>query len=124
MKEKNNKNYYKYTTYILLGLILLTGVIFGYNIHSQTTYTKGVEFGQQNAVSIILNEISQDGFIDINTTNGTQRIVNAQLVQYAQEEVILQIIDEISQNGAVNIYSQEQNLTLVEYVPENNFQQN
>lgn len=128
-EEKFNKkivdkkpNYYKYSTFVLLGLIIISLMFFGLVKMNQNTYIKGVEFGQLNAVNIIVNEVNSKGSISINTSDSILTLVDSNLIDLAKEETLLEIVQEIKTNGAVSIYNQEEDLILIEYLAPSNFE--
>ncbi len=63
-------NYYKYSTYLLLALLIVGGLFYSHISIKHEAYEKGILFGQENTVDIILKKISNDGKITIETKGG------------------------------------------------------
>jgi hypothetical protein len=107
------KNYYKYTTYILIIFIFLG--FLGYSlIQSQTkAFENGIKFGQENAINIILKELSENEKITLQTQEGNITLIplsihNRELIEFNQN-----IIETANQQGYVSLTSGLEQITLI-----------
>jgi hypothetical protein len=102
--EKKNLNYYKITTFILVGTILLVLLGFVGTSVLSSAYDDGVVFGQQNTVNILLNEVNDKGYIEINLgENRTLSLVPSSMIKNAQEELVDVILSSVTEKGYVQI---------------------
>ena len=114
------KNVYKIITFVLLGIILVSGLIFGGNLVLGSAYDSGVVYGEQSAVEYMISEISDKGFVQVNFPNNQSvKLVSSNSIVVGQEEVILEILKTVSDDGYVQLnYGDNESLILVPYVPE------
>lgn len=115
--HKKRFNVYKLITFILISLILLVVLAFGAIKILDNTLSEGVMVGQENAVNIILNEVNEKGFIDINLGNNQ----SVTLVPKGLESKYLvnDIFNSVNGKGFVQISADANNsLVLVPYQPE------
>jgi hypothetical protein len=102
--EKKNLNYYKITTFILVGTILLVLLGFVGTSVLSSAYDDGVVFGQQNTVNILLNEVNDKGYIEINLgENRTLSLVPSSMIKNTQEELVDVILSSVTEKGYVQI---------------------
>ncbi len=117
-KEKKKLNYYKIATFILVGIIVLVLLGFAGTSVLKGAYDEGIIFGQQNAVNVVLNEVNEKGFIEINLgDNQSVVLVPSSMIQQGQQELVTGIFTSISEKGFVQINTGDNNsLVLVPYV--------
>jgi hypothetical protein len=115
--EKKNLNYYKIITFILVGIILLVLLGFGATSVLSSAYNDGVVFGQQNTVNILLTEVNDKGYIEINLgKNKTLALVPSSMVKNAQEDLVNGILSSVNGKGYVQINDDNNNsVVLVPY---------
>jgi hypothetical protein len=117
--EKHHKYCYKTLFYILLGVLILGVVMLGSYVYSQDKYMSGVQFGQQNAINIVLSEIVSKGYITISTQEGNITLVPSQTVALGQKQIVDEIVNSVTTRGFVTITSdQNQTLVLVQAQPQ------
>ena len=100
-KEKKKINFYKYTTITLVSLILI--VVLGFvtvNILT-SAYNDGIIDGQQNAISILLTEVNENGFVDINL--GDNKSVVLVPRGLGEQNLVNGIVSSINEKGYVEI---------------------
>lgn len=114
---KQQKNYYKITTYVLIGIVVIAAAIWGFGSYSKSKFTQGALFGQAVAVDTILQNIKQTGQVSIYNEELNLTLVPVQYIQVAQEQVILEVINQVAENGYVSLYSNETEVILVPYQP-------
>lgn len=116
-KEKKRFNIYKLITFILVSLILLVVLAFGAIKILDNTLGEGIVAGQENAVNLILTEVGEKGYIEINVGNNqTVTLVSKGL---ESQLLINDIFTAIDEKGFVQIRKDENNsVVLVPYVAE------
>lgn len=115
MKSKKEFNYYKISTFILIGLILVLGLVYLLNSYMNYKYEKGIEYGKNVAIDSILNFILKEGSVTIFTNQGNFTLVPSQFAQYQKEKTILDIMNLVNENGYVSLYNNESEMILIEY---------
>jgi hypothetical protein len=100
-REKKRINFYKFTTFVLVGLILVVVLGFVGVSMLSSAYDEGIVDGQQNAVSILLNEVNEKGFVDINL--GENKSVVLVPRGLGEQNMVNGIISSINDNGYVEI---------------------
>lgn len=121
MKKENKnsqKNYYKITTFILVSLIILFGIIFAFNSYSNYKFEQGINYGQTLTISNLINFVGNEGYVTITTPQGNLTLVPAQNINYMKEKTIVDIMTLIKENGYVNLYNNESEMVLIEYIEE------
>jgi hypothetical protein len=115
--EKKKLNYYKIITFILVGIILLVLLGFGATSVLSSAYNDGVVFGQQNTVNILLTEVNDKGYIEINLgENKTLALVPSSMIKNAQEDLVNGILNSVNEKGYVQINNGNNNsVVLVPY---------
>lgn len=113
-EEKKEKNIYKFTTYVLLILLVLVGVIFGFVTYGDSRFQAGVATGQLSTVQFIAANVANSGFVDINQGNQSLRLVPAQTIGLAQQNVLGVIINQIEQTGFIVLDNKGEELILVQ----------
>lgn len=117
--KKNKVNYYKYSTIFLFLILVIFGFFSIFSNLLDKEYLSGVEFGQRNAVNIILKEVSQNGFIEIPIENNLSiTLIDRQRAVTEKELFFDQMIEEIKKNGAVQLTTSKNNILLTEYLME------
>ena len=116
-KPKTTRNYYKYTTFGLLAILLLAFIAYEIQFFGNQKYESGVVFGQQNAVGIILKTTAENDFVTIPVGESNVTLVPAPLVQSAQEQTILTIMETVKQDGYVILYDNETEMVLIRAAP-------
>lgn len=114
-KQEKNLNYYKISTFVLGGIILLFGVIFLLNIYSNAQLEKGYIQGQQSVFNGILANIEAEGYVSFGEGNTSITLVPAQMLQMQREQTILEIMKQIEEQGSVQLFNNETELILVPY---------
>ena len=117
MKDKN-QNFYKYTTYVLLAIIVIVGLVYFITWYNQGIYTNGVVDGQNQAVNIILSNIINSGSAQIQLDANTSVVlVPVQSVQAAQAQILTTVAQTAITDGFVTITIGEDEVVLVPYNP-------
>ena len=115
-KEKKNPiNYYKISTFVLLGILVLFGINYGINSYGSSKFNQGVLTGQQSTFGTLLNELSSKGYVSIQGDNLSVVLVPSNSIQVAQEQTIMTIIDTVEKNGYVSISNNNSEVILVPY---------
>lgn len=117
-KEVSKKNYYKISTFALVGLIILVLLGFGGVQILKDSYNNGVIFGQQNAVNILLGEVNEKGFVEVGLGNNRSLVlVPSSMIEQGQKELVSGIFNSLNEKGYVQINAGENNsVVLVPYV--------
>lgn len=121
MGDKKEVNYYKYSTFALIAVLVIAASIFLFTTYAQTKFNDGASYGQQAAISTILNTVTENGAVTIGNNGGNITLVPLQLAQQAQQNIqqqtIMTIMDSIEKEGYVSIYNNETEMILVQYQP-------
>ena len=113
-KEKKKINFYKITTFILVGLILLILLGFGATSILTGAYNDGIVDGQANAVNILLTEVNEKGFVEIGVGNNKSVILVPNGL--GEQKLVGEIFSSLTENGYVQINTDENNsVVLVPY---------
>ena len=106
-------NYYKYSTYALILVLILGGILYSHISIKNQAYERGIMFGQENAVTIILNEISSEGEITIETGSGNVTLIP--LVSYTNGliDYTNSIIETAQEQGYVTLRTNEREVSLL-----------
>lgn len=112
-KEQKSSFNYKFLS-IVLG-VLLGVILVGVAMYFYTAYvnTQGIIQGQENAVSLILQSVNENGEVTIQTPQGNVTLVPKEYISVAQENVIDYIYNTVSTQGNVVIEKNSSSLVLV-----------
>ena len=116
MTMKQETNYYKYATYVLVAIAII--FIIGYFLNSSMDkkFNEGVIEGQKNAVSFVLSEIVNEGAVTITIdSNNSVTLVPVQAINRAQQQIFADMFGFLVQDGYVTIRSGNNTVTLVPY---------
>lgn len=110
-KEKISKkdeqiNYYKISTFVLVGIIVLVILTYGFISYSSYRFGQGVELGQENTANYILETVAKNGYVTISSGNSTYLLIE-------QNVVISSLISSVLNEGKVDLITQQGNITLV-----------
>ncbi len=112
-KEQNNSFNYKLLS-IILGALLLV-ILVGVAMYFYTAYvnTQGIIQGQENAVSLILQSVNENGEVMIQTPQGNVTLVPKEYISVAQQNVVDYIFNTVTTQGNVVIETNSSSLVLV-----------
>jgi flagellar basal body-associated protein FliL len=122
-REKQNLNYYKITTMVLIAILVLVGVYFLYSIHISNVSQESQIYGQKQVINSMIQSVSQNGQVTFNLgENQSLTLVPVSAARQVRESTILEIFNYVEKEGAVTLYNNETELTLIPY--EGNTQEN
>ena len=105
--KKKQINVYKYTTIILLLVILSFGVLVILNNLISSEIQDAYNLGQEDAIEIVIQNIIQNGQVNIITPENNLTLIPIEELSNFQDLLIESIISEIQMNGEVNLISPE-----------------
>ncbi|MDA3855255.1 MAG: hypothetical protein PF569_03280 [Candidatus Woesearchaeota archaeon] len=114
-ENKKSKNFYKFTTYVLLIVIVVAIAFYSFGVHSTTKFNEGVIYGQQLTSDYAVQTLNQNGYLPLTLGNQTIALVPSQMLQVAKEETILEILTYVQENGYVSLFINETEVVLVPY---------
>lgn len=117
-ENKNNRNFYKLTTYLLLTIIIIVFAFFAFNNYTLNKFNEGVVYGQQLTSNFVLQSLDTDGYVPLTLGNQTIALIPSQMLQVTKEQTILEIMAQVQDNGYVTLYSNSTEITLVPYNPQ------
>lgn len=118
-KEKRKFNYYKLFTFILAAVIVIAILAASVVYSNNSSYESGVVFGQENAINVVLKEVSAKGFIEIGVgENKSVVLVSNNMVTQGQNKLVSDIYNVVSKEGFVElkIPGQEGSFVLVPHI--------
>jgi len=119
--EKKNKekerNVYKITTYVLLGIILLIFISFLFMYYSNLKFNQGFYAGRNNAVGEVIQNVIDKGSVKIYSEDLNLTLVPQEYITLGQENLVKSIYENVKNNGYVTLNLYNETLTLVPYYP-------
>lgn len=116
VKEKKVLNYYKISTFALIGVLVIVGLFFAFNSYSNYKFAQGASYGHDVAINDLLGFLSKDGYVTIFVGENNLTLVPSQFAVYQKEKTISDIMSLVKENGYVNLYNNESEVILVEYI--------
>lgn len=117
MKDKNH-SFYKYSTYVLLAVIVIAGLVYLVNNYNDGIYNRGVADGQAQAVNFLLSSVINTGSAEIGVDENTSVIlVPLQTVEAAQVQVLTTVAQSAITEGFVSLTFGNDTLILVPVDP-------
>ena len=113
--QKKRFNFYKFTTLILIIVILLFVTYYILGSYSNTKFNQGKLAGQNEAIDYIVTSLNTQGYVSLTINNQTLTLVPSALLQDTREKTILEILDYVKKEGYVTLYNNETQLILVPY---------
>jgi len=109
---KRKFNFYKFTTFVLVLVILIFGAYKSFDYYSNNKFEDGRVYGQTQAVDYIVNSLTEVGYVTITIDNQTINLVPAEL---AKQQTILEIMHYVEKEGFVSLYNNDTQVILVPY---------
>jgi hypothetical protein len=113
------RNFYKFTTYTLIIFIFLG--FLGYSlVQAQTqAFENGISFGQENAINIILKELSENEKLTLQTEQGNITLIPLSIHNKKLIEFNNNIITTANEQGFITLKSGLEQITLIKLqIPE------
>lgn len=107
MAQHTETNGYKVATFLLVGLLILAGIVFGIYSYANSKYNQGVAQGQQQVINQVLSAAQQGSLTIPVGNNTTLSLVNPNLV-------VSEIVNSIQKNGYITFNLQKGNMTVVD----------
>ncbi|MCA9497456.1 MAG: hypothetical protein KC589_11035 [Nanoarchaeota archaeon] len=117
IKQEKKFDYYKISTFVLLGIILIGILAYGFVSYSSYRFEQGVLFGQENTVNLILQNVNKNGYVNVFSGNTSYILVE-------QNVVVASLISSVINTGKVDLVTNEGNITLVPSVYMEQIKQN
>ncbi len=115
--SQTNKNYYKISTFVLTGIIIVAGLIAGFLLYGNSKLNQG----KQLAFSSIYETLNRTGNVMLTDGNITIVLVPIQALDLAKQQTILEIIDTVQKQGYITLFSNVSgNLTEIVLLPYTN----
>lgn len=114
-KESKKVNYYKYVTFVFIGLLLIFGLIYVFGAYRDSVYNEGFKNGQANTIGFVIDRVTTDGSVSFaNEQNASLTLVPVQHLSLVREQTILEIMNYVETEGSVSLYNNETEMLLVE----------
>lgn len=113
--EGEQKSSFNYKVLSIVLGVLLVVIFAAVAMYFYTAYvnTQGIIQGQENAVSLILQSVNENGEVIIQTPQGNVSLVPKEYISIAQQNVVDYIYNTVSTQGNVVIETNSSSIVLV-----------